>query len=167
MRPGSRLLRKPASCDQSCRSTSAISTAERTGASNRSPAHTQGPIAQAASAQKMFLTRSATDVLQGLPACRQHCPHSAKISAPSFNPASMRSRSRLQSGPRRVTRPHRTLQIRVVARCRFGRRGRQVLRLVAQRDRTRARCRRCCALCCWRFRSIFCCKIQSLPQWEL
>ena len=111
MRPGSRLLRKPASCDQSCRSTSAISTAERTGASNRSPAHTQGPIAQAASAQKMFLTRSATDVLQGLPACRQHCPHSAKISAPSFNPASVRSRSRLQSGPRRVARPHRTLQI--------------------------------------------------------
>src|ERR1700731_4603466 len=115
MRPGSRLLRKPASCDQSCRSTSAISTAERTGASNRSPAHTQGPIAQAASAQKMFLTRSATDVLQGLPACRQHCPHSAKISAPSFNPASMRSRSRLQSGPRRVMRPHRTLQIQRVA----------------------------------------------------
>src|SRR5258705_13527970 len=37
-------------------------------ASNRSPAHMQGPIAQAASAQKMFLTRSATDVLQGLPA---------------------------------------------------------------------------------------------------
>jgi hypothetical protein len=91
--------------------TAVISTAERTGASNRSPAHTQGPIAQAASAQKMFLTRSATDLLQGLPACRQHYPHSAKISAPSFNPASMRSGSRLQSGPRRVTRPHRILQI--------------------------------------------------------
>jgi hypothetical protein len=70
-----------------------------------------GPIAQAAPAQKMFLTRSATDVLQGLPACRQHYPHNAKIPAPSFNPASMRSRSRLQSGQRRVTRPHRTLQI--------------------------------------------------------
>jgi len=39
--------------------------------------------------------------------------------------------------------------------------------LVAQRDRTRARSRRCCALCCWRFRSIFCCKIQCLPQREL
>src|SRR6476661_4903024 len=100
IRPRSRLLPKPAPCEQPCRSTSAISTAERIGASNRSPAHMQGPIAQAASAQKMFLTRSATDVLQGLPACRQHYPHSAKTSAPSFNPASMRSRSRSRPGRR-------------------------------------------------------------------
>jgi hypothetical protein len=70
---------------------------------------TQGPIAQAASAQKMFLTRSATDVLQGLPACRQHYPHSGKTSAPSFgfNEVALAIASRAPACPR----PHRTLQI--------------------------------------------------------
>src|SRR5450756_1473096 len=35
----------------------------------------------------------------------------SRAPAPSFNPASTRARSSLQSGPRCATRPHRTLQI--------------------------------------------------------
>ena len=45
------------------------------------------------------------------PARRRHYPHSAKTTAASFNPASMRSRSRQSSRRLRATRPHRTLKI--------------------------------------------------------
>jgi hypothetical protein len=51
------------------------------------------------------------------PTSLRHYPHSAPPPAASFNPASMRSRSRSCSGRGRATRPHRTLKIER-SRCR-------------------------------------------------
>ena len=61
--------------------------------------------------KRTFHTHLATTVVKKLPACRHHYLHSAKTPAPSFNPASMRSRSSPTSWHPRAPRPHRTLMI--------------------------------------------------------
>ena len=55
----------------------------------------------------------------------------------------------------------------VIAGRRFGRRGGQVLRLVARTDPARPRPCRCRTLCCRRLRSIFCREIRHFRRWKL